>query len=512
MWKQLSSVLFVLALPAFSLPAAPWPDPAPPLVASVKDTAAPAPQTFDRHKFHEAPQPLAKGAVTSDWPRFLGPTDDAQSPESPLLHNWPATGPKLLWEVSKGNSYSSPVIVEDRLLVFHTLNDRETLECLHPETGQRYWVQDFPIEYRDKYGFGNGPRGSPVVADGCVVTLGITSVLSGYDLETGLRLWQRDLRKEFNVPQDFFGHGSSPLIIDGKVIVQVGGKAEPVSEDDTELRYAGLAKPGLSVGAFDLKTGKLLWGVKDEWGCSYASPIATKLHDREVVLLYAGGESSPATGGLFCLDPKDGTVLERFPWRADDYIQATGSSPVVIPGKNRVFISTTYPKGRPLGGVMVEFDSKLKARKLWESPKFAMHWMNPIHFDGFLYGINGETENNAELVCYDAEKGTEQWSQEVSWEDSEINPGRAGRLGIQRASLLQVDGKTLCLGETGTLLWLQLSPTGCQVESRAQLFYAPHAWCLPAVSKGLLYVMQNYEEQVRGKTGQRVLCYDLRSQ
>ncbi|MEY4483016.1 MAG: hypothetical protein RL693_468, partial [Verrucomicrobiota bacterium] len=299
---------------------------------------------------------------------------------------------------------------------------------------------------------------------------------------------------EFGVEQDFFGHGSTPLVLDGRVIVNVGGKSSQ-----------------LCVGAFDLKTGGLLWGVKDEWAASYASPIPATLHGQQVVLVFAGGESNPATGGLLCIDPRDGTVHDRFPWRADDYISVNAASPVVIPGKNRVFVSTSYPKGRPLGGVMVEFDEKLKAKEVWRSRKIAVHWMNPLYKDGYLYAIDGETERIARLVCVSADTGVEQWRKDLSWEDSELSPGKVANMSAQRASLLMVDGRTLCLGELGSLLWLELSPVDCKIEAHTQLFYAPHTWCLPAVRKGLLHVMQNYEEQVRGKTGQRMLCFDLRA-
>jgi len=326
-------------------------------------------------------------------------------------------------------------------------------------------------------------------------------------------VWQRDLRKDFNVPQDFFGHGGSPLIMNGKVIVNVGGKDAPVPDDDSRERAVALAKPGLCVGAFDLKTGALVWGVKDEWGASYASPVRANIQGRDVALIYAGGESNPATGGLLCVNPKDGAVLSRHPWRAKDYIQAIGSSPVVLPGKNRTFISTAYPKGRPLGGVMLEFGKDFTTTETWKSNKFATHWMNPVLQDGFLYGIDGETEQAAQLVCFDAGNGTEKWRNEITWDDDEMtakNGGRAAKTGILRASLLRVADKMLCLGETGALLWFDLTPDRFKIESRTQLFYSPHTWCLPALSHGLLYVMQNEREMVRESGGLRILCYDLR--
>lgn len=487
-----------------------FPDPAPPKFADLTPGEVPASKPFDELTFHAAPGVLSTEAKAGDWHRLLGPMDNATSPETHLLHEFPKEGPSKLWEVKKGEGYTSPAIEGQFLVLFHARGGKETIDCLHPETGQRYWSHEYEISYRDRYGFANGPRSSPVIGEGRVVTLGVTSMLTCLDLKTGRVAWQRDLRKEFHVPQDFFGQGGTPLIQDGKVILNVGGKESDVPDDDSEGRYAALAKPGLSVGAFDLKTGALSWGVKDEWGSSYASPVPAVMHGRQVVFVYAGGESNPATGGLLCIDPKDGTVLSRFPWRAEEYIQATGSSPTVIPEKNRVFISTAYPKGRPLGGVMVEFDEKFNAKEAWRSSKLATHWMNAVYHEGYLYAIDGETENAAELVCFDANDGTEKWRQDVIWEDTEAGGGRPAKLSILRASILRVDGKFLVLGELGTLLWMDLTPQGAKVETRSQLFYAMHTWCLPAVSRGLLYVTQNSEEQVRSRTGQRLLCYDLR--
>src|SRR5688500_14244889 len=47
--------------------------------------------------FHQAPKPLSADAVTSDWPRFLGPTHNASSPETKLLKQWPKEGPRAVW-------------------------------------------------------------------------------------------------------------------------------------------------------------------------------------------------------------------------------------------------------------------------------------------------------------------------------------------------------------------------------------------------------------------------------
>lgn len=486
------------------------------LAACAPFSQAEEPHAFERLTFHAAPKALAKEAQTSDWPRVLGPSNDATSPETHLLKTWAAGEPRVAWEVAMGEGYNSPAISGDYCVIFHALEGKETLECLHRETGKRFWIYDYPISYQDRYGFGNGPRGSPVIADGVVVAYGVTGELRAVDLKTGKGLWNHDLRTKFNVPQDFFGAGGTPLILDGRVILNVGGKKTPI-EDSEGLRdrKERLAEAGVSVAAFDLKTGAVVWTVEDAWGASYASPVPARLHGQTKVLIYAGGESDPAVGGLMCIDPKSGALHDKFPWRDDEYIQATGTSPVVIPEKDRAFITTAYPKGRPLGGVMVEYDENFKAKEVWKSKKLGVHWMNPVYHEGHLYAIDGETEPKSRLVCVNADTGAEVWAQKIEWDDAELGrlTGRAKpmRLSILRASLLKADGAFLCLGEVGSLHWLDLSSAGAKVISQAQPFYALNTWSLPALSHGLLYVRQQTKDLMQ-KTGERILCLDLRGE
>lgn len=469
--------------------------------------------SWDRLTFHAAPRALSPTAKAGDWTHFLGLSHDAQSQETPLLKSFGEEDPAKVWEVLRGAAYTSPVISGDRLILFHAMDGMERVECLHRETGKRFWAQEYPVEYQDRYGFANGPRGSPTISSGIVVTSGVTSVLHAWDLTTGKLIWKHDLRAEYNVPQDFFGAGSSPLILDGRVIVNVGGKAEALdSSDSLRDRKRKLASAGVSVAAFDLKTGAVEWKVEDAWGASYASPVPAVLHGETKVLIYAGGESDPAIGGLLCIDPASGKVHDRFPWRNEDYIQAIGTSPMIVPGKNRALVSTCYPKGRPLGAAMVEYDASFKSSVVWKSEKLATHWMQPVYHDGHIYAIDGERENNSRLVCVKADTGEEMWSETVAWDDETLGRRfgpQSARMGIMRGSLLRVDGAFLCLGELGSLLWLDLTPSGCKVLARKQLFIAQQTWSLPVVSHGLLYICQQAKDI--DERSERVICYDVRA-
>src|SRR5215510_2697317 len=126
------------------------------------------------------PKPLPAGAVTHDWTTFLGPTHNAVSTETKLSRQLP---PPLVWEFSKGTSYTSPAIAGDRLLYLHRVGREEILECLHPETGSRYWQIRYPTDFEDRYGYNNGPRASPIIDGELGYSVGAQGQLHCLDLK-----------------------------------------------------------------------------------------------------------------------------------------------------------------------------------------------------------------------------------------------------------------------------------------------------------------------------------------
>ncbi len=446
--------------------------------------------------FHAAPKPLPKGAVTEDWPRFLGAYDNATSKESKLLKKWPEGGPKKVWELATGEGYSSPLFADGKLIYFHRLEDadaagrdsgKETIDCLEPETGKRLWRFDYPVRYRDRYGFSPGPRSSPVLHKGKVYVVGVTGVFHCLDLKTGKVIWKRDLGKEYNIPKYFFGYGPSPVVWKDRVIVNVGGKAE--KEGD-----------GVCVAALEAATGKTLWVVKDAWGASYASPTVAKLRGKDCAIVAAAGESRPTHGGLLTIDAMTGAVYDRFPWRADLYESVLANSPLVI-GDKRVYFGDCYSKG----GVMLEFDARLKSKVLWKERWFGMHWMMPLLIDGHLYGFAGRNVPDTQFKCANAETGKILWEDDMQWKD----PVTRRTHGLFRATLLHADRRVFCLGEDGVLAELELSPKGPKTLQRVRLFAARSTWALPTLHKGLLYVSQN-EPDLLTNAPPRIICYDFR--
>ncbi|MBU6178521.1 MAG: PQQ-binding-like beta-propeller repeat protein [Verrucomicrobia bacterium] len=460
-------------------------DPSPPQAKSAPE-AAPAldPVSFPGLVFHAAPKPLAEDAKTSDWPRFLGPSDDARTPETHLLDRFPEGGLKKVWEMEKGNSYTSPVVAAGRMVVFNRKGDEEVVQCLDPETGKQFWTFAYPSGYRDRYGFNNGPRASAVLGEGRVFTLGVESVLTCLDLASGTMLWQRKLGEEFECLPKFFGHGCAPILHGGKLIVPLGTTS------------------GLSVAAFDAVSGKLVWGTKHTWQAGYASPVMATLQGKPRLLVFAGDDSDPPAGGLMAIDPETGALLDAFPWRAGKYESVNGSTPVAV-GNDRVFLSASYDKG----GVLLKFNADGKWEELWRTPEFGMHWMTPLLLDGHLYGFHGRNEPDALFKSVAVDNGKENWVADPEF--SIPGPGgRDYRMKYFRGSLLQADGRTWALGEFGSLGILKLTPAGFEELDRTQLFLARSTWSLPVLHRGLLYIAQ-HEADMEGNPP-RLICCDLR--
>jgi outer membrane protein assembly factor BamB len=421
---------------------------------------------------------IAENAATADWPRFLGPADNCTTPESGLLRKFPEGGPPVLWEAPIGSGFGGPAIVGNRLVLFHRVGEKEVVECRDPRSGSPLWRFDYEAPYRPRYGGSLGPRTSPVIADGRVFTFGITGSLHCLDLASGNVIWKHDCARKYSMGAVFFGYGSSPLVMGSRLIVQLGGE------------HGG--RPA-NTAAFDVATGKLLWTASHEWGPSYASPVPAKLHGRECVMVFAGGESRPPTGGLLVIDAADGTVLSAVAHRADIAESVNASSPVLASAEPvRIFVSEAYTAG----GVCVEVAEDFSTKGAWRAEKLALYWMTPLVRDGCLYGFSGLSDRQAELVCQDVGSGRELWRNDLG-----------GTFG--RASLLATGDGVLCLGEFGELAWLELTPKGVRVLAQCTLFEAPETWTLPALSHGLLYVQQN--EPGRGGTKPRLICYDLRA-
>ncbi len=215
-----------------------------------------------------------------------------------------------------------------------------------------------------------------------------------------------------------------------------------------------------TVVALDLLTGRQAWTAGNAWGPSYASPIPATIHGRRRVLVFAGGESQPPTGGLIVLDPANGRIDFAYPWRSRSYESVNAACPVVA--GNRILLSASYRTG----SVMLEIQSDFQPKVLWTNREFGLHFQTPVLHDEHIYGFDGRNEPDASLACLNAATGEVKWRTVLEWQE------RGRPMSYYRGSLLRTAGRFLALGELGHLAWLDLNPSGARELARTPLFLA----------------------------------------
>jgi outer membrane protein assembly factor BamB len=416
------------------------------------------------------------GMPGSDWPKFLGPLGTSVSTEKSIVTTWSNDGLRVAWIKALAVGHGAPAISNGRVFVFDRHDDKARLRCLQSETGEDIWKLEYPTDFRDDFGYNNGPRCGPIVDGDRVYIYGAEGMLHCLAARDGKKIWEVNVLKTFHVIPNFFGVGSAPVVEGDLLIVQVGG-----SPKGTEIAGYGdfpdLKGDKSGVVAFDKLTGKVKYRITDELA-SYASPVLATIAGRRWCFVLA-------RGGLIGFEPGTGKVDFHFPWRAEDLASVNAANPIVV--GDRVLISETYGPGSALlkvkpGGYDVLWTDKKKKPR---DKSLQCHWSTPIYHDGYVYGCSGRHDYNAELRCIELATGKVMWR----------------KPGLTRTSLLMVDGHFVCLGEEGQLLLLKVNPRKYEEVSRANtesLLQYP-CWAAPVLAHGLLYV--------RGPD--KLVCFEL---
>ncbi len=436
---------------------------------------------------------LAVTAGAADWPRFLGSEGNSTSSEANLVDRFPTNGPPVVFDLPTGIGYAAPSVRDGKLVLFHRVENFEVIQVLDALTAKPSWRHAYPTRYQDPYGYNNGPRCAPLVTTNRIYTFGAEGRLTCVDFTTGAELWQRDTAKDFEIPEAFFGVGSTPVLEGGKLIVMLGGQ------------------PNSGVAALDPETGKTLWesvGEKNwtgqpmldwpgerlvEWAtsekqASYSSPVAATVNGQRLLFCLM-------RQGLVALDPKDGSVKFSRWFRARVPESVNASDPVVF--GTDVLISSAYYR---TGSALLRMGpGNTNFTQVWKGLGLEMHWSTPILNNGFLYAFSGRNEPDARLRCVEFATGTVKWERDESFaKHSQEQPPAFGR-----GSFVLADGKLFALGEGGLLGIFRPNPDRCEEVSRWQVpSLKQPCWAGPVLSNGRLYL--------RGED--RLVCVDLRRQ
>ena len=381
----------------------------------------------------------------NDWPQWRGPDLNGISTEKGWTTNWPREGPKQLWKASVGIGFSSMAVAQGRVLTLGNTDSNDTVFCLDAETGREIWKHSYPCPLDPTY-YEGGPGSTPTVDGGKVYTLSKRGQLFCFEATSGKVLWQKELMDELQVAKPRWGFAGSPLVQGNLITLNVGTAGTAVNKS----------------------TGKVVWSSGTN-AAGYATPVPFRKEDERGTAIF----SAKALVGV---RTRDGKALWEYPWLTHWDINI--ANPIFIGDK--IFLSSF-----DRGCAMLQLSAG-KPALLWENKNMANHFNSCVFVNGFLYGINGNSDQpDKDLRCLDLTKGDVKWKHE----------------GFGLGSLMAADGKLIILSERGELVIAAASPDAFQPLARAQVL-GGKCWTVPVLANGRIYC--------RNAQG-TLICLDVRA-
>ena len=200
------------------------------------------------------------------WPRFRGPAGLGTSESRDLpVHFGP--GESVVWRTEIAPGESSPVIAGSRLFLTGDSGEQLVTYCLDRNTGKILWRRSVRREQNQRYHKINSAASPTPVTDGDILVVFFGDFgLIGYGLD-GTERWRLQLGPLNNIN----GHGASPILVDGKVIM--------VCDQDSESYMI----------AVDKRSGRVLWRTeRPEVTRGYSTPAVFRRSGEPAELIVPG--------------------------------------------------------------------------------------------------------------------------------------------------------------------------------------------------------------------------------
>ena len=368
-----------------------------------------------------------------DWPNYRGPNHNGISDEVDWQGDWGDAGPKVLWHASVGTGSSSVVIADGRAYTMGNHGQEEdqqedTVYCFDAVTGELLWKHTYLCPLLPKY-YEGGTLATPTVDGAVVYTLSKMGDLFCLQVDTGKVLWEQQLNRELGFTLPTWHFSGSPLILDDRLILNVGS----------------------ACAAFNKHTGELLWENGRDI-CGYSTPVPAKVDGHECIV-FCGADS------IMGVRIGDGELLWRYPF----FNKHKATTADVIVHTDEVFASCAYDRGctkiRIADGQVTQVFDNTVMRNFQSCS---------VLWQGDLYGFDERW-----LKCIDFKDSSEWWSEK----------------GMGRGSLsMCADGRMLIMSDTSELVIARANPEAFDVIASARVL--PRFMCrtVPVLSNGRIYV------------------------
>ena len=314
----------------------------------------------------------ATRAGAQDWPQWRGPNRDGKVAGFTAPQTWPEALTQK-WRTTVGSGDATPALVGDKLYVFARQGDDEVTLCLDAGDGKELWQDKYAAQAVTGAAARHpGPRSSPAVAEGKVVTLGVGGVLSCLDAATGEVVWRKD---PFPKVVPMFFTATSPIIVDRVAIAHLGGRGNG------------------AIIAYDLASGDEKWRWDAE-GPEYASPVLLTVDGTKQIVTLT--EKSIVAVGV-----ADGKLLWQLPFLPQR--RAYNAATPIVDGQTVIYT------GAARGAKAVTIEKRgdgFAAKELWSNPELAPQFNTPVLKDGLLFGFS----DRGNLYCINAQTGRTAWT------------------------------------------------------------------------------------------------------
>ncbi len=423
---------------------------------------------------HGSSSPVDSDLETSElkqtsWPQLRGPTFDSISAETGLADSWPEGGPPLVWTRELGQGYSSFAAVGNCVFTQTQNLYQQSIVCLDAETGDTVWTHHYGWPY-DGGGLYPGPRSTPTCHKGHLYFAAPDGTISCLIADSGKPVWTCNPKKKYRGLGTDFGYASSPVIVDDRLIVPVGGK-------------------DASVVALDLRDGSTIW-TSGESSASYATPLPIYWRGRSLVV-------TPLENSIALCDVATG----KQQWEIEFSQGYDEHSAAPIYREPFLFVASPFKAGAKCYRLVEEnqalntqdaADMKVpndltepEQQQLgtpvvaWEALKFSNDVASSVLVDGRIYGFDLKDPQSrlnrpsrGEFRCLDFETGR------IIWSTNKV--GQANIIAADHKLILFTDCGELILARSGTDEYTELA--------RTQVFQDEICWTYPTLHKGCVYL------------------------
>ena len=402
------------------------------------------------------------------WPQWRGPRRDGICDEVGLLQEWPAEGPRLVWQTNGlGRGYSAPVIVGDRLFLAGDVGEELRLFALDL-TGRQLWQGSNGRSWTGPY---PGARASATWHEGRLFHLNAHGRVAAFEAETGRELWAIDLFERYG-GKNLTWALSECLLVDGsRVLATAGGTdALMVALDARSGETVWKTEPLRLGPSSDPQHQRVEKPAGQVDNASYASPILVRSGDRRQVI-------GCSTRHLFGVDADRGTLLWTRPLRTQ--VEVIATTPVLV--GDAVFVTAPDSPDAKLYRLGAEASGR-GLELLWTTALDTCQG-GVVHVGDALYGAWYRRRKG--WACIDARTGV------VRYETSALAKG----------AVLYADQRLYCLSEQGEMALIKPTPEGFEFTGRFTLVPGRQndVWTHPVIFRGRLYLRHH----------ETLFCFDV---